>query len=137
MKKYIKSSNSSPIVLSKSTLEQQFTDTFNQAKGQDAAAEFFLRIDINKDGDGVFVDIEAETYFDETTSLSYEDYYELMLEFDQPAMSETEYYQSKADNDTLVDKMDAVIQAYNPDWYFELYNACRIQAYLDNAILEP
>lgn len=140
-KNYVSASTEpNKIILSKSALEQQFTDTFNQAMGQDSdfnpATELFLRIDINPDDNGILVDIEAETYFDETTSLSYNDYYDLMLEFDQPAMSEAEYYDSKANDTTLVDKMTEVIKAYNPEWYFELYNACRIQAYLDNAVLE-
>ena len=144
MKKYIKSSNSSPIVLSKSELTQQFTDVFNKAMGGDydisskPSDEYFLRIDINQDDDGVMVDIEAETYFDSNeNTLSYSEYRSIMEELGETNIqSRSEYYQSMQESKTLVEKMDEVIKAYNPDWYFELYDACRIQAYLDNAVLE-
>ena len=137
--KYISaSSNNGAIVLNKDTLTRQFTDVFNKAMGGDTSAEaYFLRIDIKEEFDGVLVDIEAETYFDENENLlDYEEYRSIMDEVGKPAMSRSEYYQSMNDRETLEEKMDKVIKAYNPDWYFELYNACRIQAYLDNAVLE-
>ena len=138
------SSNPGSITLSKSELTQQFTDVFNKAMGGDydetsnPADNYFLRIDINQDGDGVMVDIEAETYFDNSeTPISYSEYKSIMEEIGETNIqSKAEFYQSMHERETLVEKMDKVIKAYNPDWYFELYNACRSQAYLDNAVLE-
>lgn len=143
--KYISaSSNNGAIVLNKDTLIKQFTDVFNKAMGGDydetsnPSDEYLLRIDINQDGDGVMVDIEAETYFDNSeTPLSYSEYKSIMEEIGETNIqSKSEYYQSMHERETLVEKMDKVIKAYNPNWYFEMWNACRIQAYLDNAVLE-
>ena len=154
MKKYIKSSNSSPIVLSKSALTQQFTDVFNKAMGGDyiepsdprPADEYMLRIDIHEEECGsvtapyncVVIDIEAETYFDEREiPIDYSEYLSIMNELGETNIqTKSEFYQDMYNRETLEDKMNAVIKAYNPEWYFELWNACRIQAYLDNAVLE-
>ena len=132
------------IVLSKSRLTQQFTDAFNKTmggelnEGSDPASEYLLRIDIKQDGDAVVVDIEAETYFDATeTPLDYSEYRAIMREFGETNIqTKDEYYQSMWNRETLENAMDKVIKSYNPDWYFELYNACRIQAYLDDAVLK-
>lgn len=134
------------IVISKSKLTQQFIDTFNEAMGggidgSSPDLEYYLSISIVPavpDEDGAMVDIEAETYFDQNETMDYYEYKSLVEEFgDGKIMSKDEYYQDMYNQPTLVDKMNKVIQAYNPDWYFELYDACHIQAYLDNCILEP
>lgn len=139
------SGSTNKIILSKSELTQQFTDVFNQAEGGvsdefNPAEELFLRIDIAQDGDGVMVDIEAETYFDQNNILDYDEYRDIMI-YDcglDPSEIQTrsEYYQDKYNAPTLETKMNEVLKQYNPDWYFELYDACHIQAYLDNCILE-
>ena len=146
------SSEPNKIILSKSELTQQITDTFNKFFGgvsvednYNPAKDYFLRIDIHEEESGsisapyncVVIDIEAETYFDENEVLmDYSEYKSIMEEVGQPAMSRSEYYSDLSNRPTLKDKMNEVIKAYNSEWYFELYNACRIQAYLDNAVLE-
>lgn len=138
----IYANTSGQITLSKSELTQQFTDAFNNHFGGvsadfNPAEDYYLRIDINPDGDGVMVDIEAETDFDANEVLmDYYEYKSIMEEVGQPFQSKSDYYDEFYNQPTLIDKMNEVIQAYNPEWYFELYNACRIQAYLDGAVLE-
>lgn len=128
--------NTSGITLSKSELTKAFTEAFNTYMGEGAADDYFLRLDIYQDGDGVMVDIEAETTFDENDNgLTYDEYVSIMKEVGQQPMSISEFYQEMADQPTLEERMDSILKTYNPEWYFELYNACRIQAYLDNAIL--
>ena len=122
-------------VVSKSELRQQFIDAF-EVSGC-SADDCLANIKIQQEPDGVMVDIEAEVYFDQNeVLLDYSEYKSIMEEVGQSILSKSEYYNSMRNQPTLVDKMDAVIQQYNPDWYFELYNACHIQAYLDNCILE-
>lgn len=140
------------IILSKSELTQQITNTFNKFFGGvsvednfNPAEDYCLRIDIHEEECGsvsapyncVVIDIEAETYFDENEVLmDYSEYKSIMEEIGQPAMSRSEYYRDLSNRATLEDKMNEVVKAYNPEWYFELWNATRIQAYLDNAVLE-
>lgn len=141
-KKSIHASSDTLRVLHKAQLIQQLTDAFNNHFGGvsadfNPAEDYYLRIDINQDGNGVMVDIEAETDFDANeVFMDYYEYKSIMDEIGQPAMSKDEYYQDLYAQPTLEEKMNKIIQAYNPEWYFELYNACRIQAYLDDAVLE-
>lgn len=138
----IYANTSGDITLSKSELTQQFTDAFNShfggiSKDFNPAKDYYLRIDINQNGDGVMVDIEAETYFDENEVLmDYYEYKSIMDEVGQPFQSKSDYYDEFYNQPTLIDKMDDIIKAYNSGWYFEPWNACRIQAYLDGAVLE-
>lgn len=141
-KKSIHASSDTLRVLHKAKLIQEFTDAFNNHFGGvsadfNPAKDYYLRIDINQDGDGVMVDIEAETDFDANeVFMDYYEYKSIMEEIGQPFQSKSDYYDEFYNQPTLENKMDEVIQAYNPEWYFELYNACRIQAYLDGAVLE-
>ena len=136
-------------VVSKSKLEQQFTDAFRNGMGDyldpdggDSAKDYMLRIDIHEDEQGrVIVDIEAEIYFDHNEMMDYSEYRDIMkydcgLPNDQ-IMSKSEYYESMRNTPTLKDEMNKILKSYNPNWYFELYNACRIQAWLEDCILKP
>jgi len=134
--------------ISKSRLEAYLTDAFNKAMGAELeevagieskytpAEDYLLRIDITQEGNGVKVEMEAETYFDHNDFIDYGEYKSIMREFGETPMSKDEYYQMMYNAPTLEDKMNEVIKAYNPNWYFELYNACRIDAYLDDCKLE-
>lgn len=149
-KKSIHASSDTLRVLHKAELIQQFTDVFNQHFGGvnadfNPAEDYCLRIDIHEEECGsvsvpyncVVIDIEAETYFDENEVLmDYYEYKSIMEEVGQPFQSKSDYYDEFYNQPTLIDKMDDIIKAYNSGWYFEPWNACRIQAYLDGAVLE-
>lgn len=132
--------------ISKSKLKDQIIKTFNKHMGGDLEEnpkyapneEYMLNISIKEDGDYIMVDIEAETYFDQNATMSYWEYKSLMEEFGTgKLMTKDEYYDQMSNTPTLVDDFDKLIKSYNPDWYFELYDACHIQACLDNCKLEP
>jgi len=129
------------IVLSESKLRDQFTEAIENYAGC-SADDCFTNIKIQEDQSGVTVDIEAEIYFDQQNEvmMDYDEYrdcmiYDCGLSPDQ-IQTRSEFYESLRNQPTLVDKMDEILKQYNPDWYFELYDACHIQAYLDNCILE-
>ncbi len=135
-------------IVSKSKLEQQFTEVFRKHMGDyldpdggNSAEDYMLRIDIGEDSGAVKVDIEAETYFDQNEMMDYSEYRSIMI-YDcgmspSEIKSKDEYYADMYKEPTLEDAMTAVLKSYNPNWYFELYNACRIQAWLDECILKP
>lgn len=129
--------------VSKSQLEKELTDTFNKYMCSDeefdAADQYFLNIDIHQEDQRVVVSVEAETYFDTVEHMSYGEYKSLMAEFGYAynLMSKDEYYDSIRNTKTLEDEMDTVLKKYNPSWYFELWNATEIRAYLDDCILKP
>lgn len=127
------------IVLSESKLREQFIEAIENYAGC-SADDCFTNIKIQEDQGGVTVDIEAEIYFDQNETMDYDEYrncmiYDCGLSPDQ-IQTRSEFYEDQRNQPTLVDKMDKIIQQYNPDWHFELYDACHIQAYLDNAVLE-
>lgn len=131
----------SEIVLSESKLREQFIEAIEKYAGC-SADDCFTNIKIQEDQGGVAVDIEAEIYFDQQNEvmMDYGEYrdcmiYDCGLSPDQ-IQTRSEFYESLRNQPTLVDKMDEILKQYNPDWYFELYDACHIQAYLDNAVLE-
>lgn len=129
--------------VSKSQLEKELTDTFNKYMCSDeefdAADQYFLNIDIHQEDQYVVVSVEAETYFDIVEHMSYGEYKSLMAEFGYTdnLMSKDEYYDSIRNTKTLEDEMDIVLKKYNSSWYFELWNATEIRAYLDDCILKP
>lgn len=129
--------------VSASKLEKELTDTFNKYMCSDeefdAADQYFLNIDIHQEDQYVVVSVEAETYFDTVEHMSYGEYKSLMTEFGYTdnLMSKDEYYDSIRNTKTLEEEMTDVLKKYNPDWYFELYNATKIAAYLDDCILKP
>ena len=129
--------------VSASKLEKELTDTFNKYMCSDeefdAADQYFLNIDIHQENQYVVVSVEAETYFDTVEHMSYGEYKSLMTEFGYTdnLMSKDEYYDSIRNTKTLEEEMTDVLKKYNPDWYFELYNATKIAAYLDDCILKP
>lgn len=127
------------IIVSESELKQQFIDAIEKHSGC-SIDDCFANIDITEDQGGVMIDIEAEIYFDQNEVMNYDEYrdcmiYDFGLSPDQ-IQTRSEFYEDQRNQPTLVEIMDNIIKAYNPNWYFELYNACRIQAWLDNCILE-
>lgn len=128
-------------IVSASKLEKELTDVFNKSMGSDgdfdAADQYFLNINISQKDQYVYVEVEAETYFDQNEKMSYGEYKSLMQEFGYEYMSRDEYFDSLRNTKTLEEEMTDVLKKYNPDWYFELYNATKIAAYLDDCILKP
>lgn len=135
--------------ISKSKLESQLTQAFNKAMGAELeeaagieskytpAEDYLLRIDITQERpDMVKVYMGAEVYFDHNDFIDYGEYKSIIREIGETPMSKDEYYKMMYDAPTMQDKMNKVIQQYNPDWYFELYDSCSIAAWLDDCKLE-
>jgi len=133
------------IVISKSQLEKELTDTFNKHFGYDyeelygqlPSDDYMLRVDIGKEDENIKVSMEAEAYFDENDFIDYGEYKSISRELGETPMSKEEYYRMMYDTPTLKDKMNEVLKKYNREWYFELWNPTKIDAWLDNCILKP
>lgn len=136
--KIYSSSRNRYITVSKSELEEQLKAVFRGSLTDpdfDPVKEFDLNIDIYEDQGGVVVEVAAEYYFDHKAFMDYSEYKSLIDEFGGDLMSSDEFYARQANKKTMEEKMTEVLRSYNPDWYFELYDACHIQAFLDDCNL--